>query len=49
MTESPVLVTERLELWMPAKDDAPVMRAIVTHEETGRFLGSALACPPLLR
>ena len=40
VTERPVLVTERLELHVPGKDDLWAMHAIVAHAETGRYLGS---------
>lgn len=39
MSNAPVLVTERLELWHPAAEDFPAIYAIVTAGETGRFLG----------
>jgi RimJ/RimL family protein N-acetyltransferase len=35
----PVLTTERLELWQPAKDDMASIFDIVSHPDTGRFLG----------
>ena len=35
---APLLVTERLELRVPAKDDLAIMRAIVDEPATGRFL-----------
>jgi len=34
-----MLVTERLELWVPTRDDLWAMHAIASHPETGRFLG----------
>jgi RimJ/RimL family protein N-acetyltransferase len=37
--DAPVLVTERLELWVPGRDDIAPMLAIVDDPETGRFLG----------
>jgi len=36
---TPVIVTERLELWHPSRGDFEALYAIVAHEETGRFLG----------
>ena len=39
MSQDPAIVTERLELWLPAKEDIAQMAAIVAHPETGRFLG----------
>jgi len=41
--DAPLLVTERLELWVPAQADIWPMHAIVTHPVTGRFLGSSSA------
>jgi len=38
---APLLVTERLELWLPTRDDMAAMLAIVTDPHTGRFLGTA--------
>lgn len=38
---APLLVTERLELWVPDKADVWAMHAIVTDPATGRFLGPA--------
>ena len=35
---APLLVTERLELRVPAKDDLAIMRAIVDEPATARFL-----------
>lgn len=37
--DRPVLTTERLELWLPSSSDIGAMIDIVTHEETGRYLG----------
>lgn len=34
-----MLVTERLELWLPAKDDVLPMHAIVADSATSRYLG----------
>jgi RimJ/RimL family protein N-acetyltransferase len=34
----PLLVTQRLELWVPARDDIEAMYAIVTDPATRRFL-----------
>ena len=39
MSEGPVLVTERLELWKPSVADLGPMFDIVSHPETGRYLG----------
>jgi RimJ/RimL family protein N-acetyltransferase len=39
VTEAPVLLTERLELRLPVAADRDVMAAIVSHRQTGRFLG----------
>jgi len=39
VSEAPVIVTERLELRLPTAADLLPMRAIVTHEQTRRFLG----------
>lgn len=36
---APLLVTDRLELGLPTKDDVAPMAAIVAHEETARHLG----------
>ncbi|WP_240504403.1 GNAT family N-acetyltransferase [Tsuneonella mangrovi] len=36
---APVVVTDRLELWLPRPSDEAEMFAIVSHPETGRFLG----------
>ena len=38
---APRLVTERLELTLPVAADRDLMAGIVSHEETGRFLGPA--------
>jgi RimJ/RimL family protein N-acetyltransferase len=35
---APLLVTERLELWLPRKEDIAPMSAIVSDPATGRFL-----------
>jgi len=39
VTGAPHLVTPRLELSLPAAADREIMAAIVSHEETGRYLG----------
>jgi len=39
VTDAPLLVTERLELWLPANGDLAAMRAIVADPATHRFLG----------
>jgi RimJ/RimL family protein N-acetyltransferase len=36
---APLLVTERLELWLPTREDLWAMHAIVTDPATRRFLG----------
>jgi RimJ/RimL family protein N-acetyltransferase len=36
-----MLVTDRLELWLPGKGDIEAMTAIVAHPTTGRYLGPA--------
>lgn len=36
---APLLVTERLELWLPARHDVAAMLAIVSDPRTGRYLG----------
>jgi RimJ/RimL family protein N-acetyltransferase len=40
LKDAPHLVTERLDLRVPAAADIAAMAAIVAHEETGRYLGS---------
>ncbi|MXO63141.1 GNAT family N-acetyltransferase [Qipengyuania oceanensis] len=37
--DRPVVVTERLELWVPDETDVDAMIAILSHPETHRFLG----------
>jgi RimJ/RimL family protein N-acetyltransferase len=39
LKDAPHLVTERLDLRVPAAADVAAMAAIVAHEETGRYLG----------
>ena len=39
MSAAPLVVTERLELWVPTSADLWPMHAIVTDPTTGRFLG----------
>jgi len=41
--ELPHLLTERLDLRVPTAADIAPMHAIVSHEETGRFLGRAIS------
>lgn len=41
MSSAPFLVTERLELWQPLAADLAPLFAIVSHPETGRYLGPA--------
>jgi RimJ/RimL family protein N-acetyltransferase len=40
VNDAPLLVTERLELWLPAKDDLGPMLAIAGEPATRRFLPS---------
>jgi len=40
---APLLVTERLELWLPARNDMAALLTIVTDPDTGRFLGTAMS------
>ena len=39
--DAPLLVTERLEMWVPTKDEIWATHAINTEPETVRFLGHA--------
>ncbi|MFV0644764.1 MAG: GNAT family N-acetyltransferase [Sphingomonadaceae bacterium] len=39
MNSKPLIVTERLELWLPVSGDIPKILAIVTQPETSRHLG----------
>lgn len=39
MTAEPFLTTERLELWLPTKDDMRPLFAIISQPETRRYLG----------
>ena len=39
---APLLLTDRLELWLPTRDDIAPMAAIVADPRTGRFLGSSV-------
>ena len=39
VSKAPLLVTERLELWVPARSDMWAMLAIVADPATNRFLG----------
>ena len=43
VTPQPVLVTERVELWQPTKEDRAAIHAIVSDPESGRFLGRGTA------
>lgn len=36
---APLLATQRLELWLPARDDLAAMLAIIADPRTGRHLG----------
>lgn len=40
---APLVVTERLELSPPVREDRAAMLAIVSHSATGRFLGAGVA------
>jgi RimJ/RimL family protein N-acetyltransferase len=42
MTEAPILVTERLELWRARATDREELHAVVSTGETARFLGKQL-------
>jgi RimJ/RimL family protein N-acetyltransferase len=39
LSDAPHLLTERLDLRLPAASDLAAMAAIVSHAETGRYLG----------
>ncbi|MEO6152600.1 MAG: GNAT family N-acetyltransferase [Croceibacterium sp.] len=39
LASGPLIVTERLELSVPRKDDGALLHAIVSHPETARHLG----------
>jgi RimJ/RimL family protein N-acetyltransferase len=39
VSEAPLLVTERLELWIPSRRDIGPMMAIVENPDTARYLG----------
>jgi RimJ/RimL family protein N-acetyltransferase len=39
VTETPLLRTDRLELWRPRIEDLPGLVELVAHEDTRRFLG----------
>ena len=39
LSAEPLLVTERLELWRPVKEDREALLAIVSDPETTRYLG----------
>ena len=45
MKDAPTLTTERLELSLPRAENMPKMMAIVSDEETGRFLGPIQSAP----
>ena len=49
VSDAPVLVTERLELRLPAAGDFEATMAIVGDAETGRFLGQPSEADPFLR
>lgn len=40
MSGGPFLITERLELWQPVRDDLAAMHAIVSDAATGRYLAA---------
>lgn len=42
-SDLPVIVTERLELWLPQAGDMHPMIDLVTHEDTGRYLGGTVS------
>lgn len=42
MSETPVIVTERLELWRPRFADLQPLHAVVSHPQTGTYLGPAI-------
>lgn len=39
-SSTPLIVTERLELWLPRFDDMQAMHDIVTEPQTARFIGN---------
>lgn len=39
LDKRPIVTTERLELWMPTREDISTMHAIVSEPETKRYLG----------
>jgi RimJ/RimL family protein N-acetyltransferase len=43
--EAPLLVTDRLELWLPVREDLAAMFTIVADPKTGRYLGAAGSKP----
>ena len=45
--EGPLLVTDRLELWLPLASDFPQLAAMAAHPETNRFLGGQETMPEL--
>ena len=42
MSDAPVIVTERLELWRPRYADLRPVFEVVSHPQTGTFLGPAV-------
>ena len=42
MSEAPVIVTERLALWRPRFADLEPLHAVVSHPQTGTYLGPAI-------
>jgi RimJ/RimL family protein N-acetyltransferase len=42
VSEGPFLVTERLELWQPRFADLRALHAVVSHPQTGTYLGPAI-------
>jgi RimJ/RimL family protein N-acetyltransferase len=42
VSDDPVIVTERLELWRPRLADLRPLFAVVSHPQTGAFLGPAV-------
>ncbi|MCW1429369.1 GNAT family N-acetyltransferase [Novosphingobium sp. JCM 18896] len=43
MSDTPLLRTERFELWQPRLGDLPGLVELIADEETRRFLGAAVA------
>ncbi len=45
MSAGPMLVTERLELWLPRVEDMRTMFDIISEGDTGRYLGGEPSMP----